>query len=156
MVADYPGTVILVSHDRDFLDRTVTSILAAEGDGRWVEYAGGYSDMLAQRGARAVPERRKRQRRAAKAQKQQPAQPAAKQKLSFKDKHALETLPATIDRLHAEIGPAARATGRPGPVFARRRRLQPHRRRPQRAEAELAAAEEEWLRLELLRETVEG
>ena len=57
MVADYPGTVILVSHDRDFLDRTVTSILAAEGDGRWVEYAGGYSDMLAQRGARVAPER---------------------------------------------------------------------------------------------------
>ena len=52
MIADYPGTVILVSHDRDFLDRTVTSLLAAEGDGRWVEYAGGYSDMLAQRGER--------------------------------------------------------------------------------------------------------
>src|SRR6185503_9116289 len=50
-VADYPGTVILVSHDRDFLDRTVTSVLAAEGDGHWVEYAGGYSDMLAQRGS---------------------------------------------------------------------------------------------------------
>ena len=50
-VADYPGTVILVSHDRDFLDRTVTSLLAAEGDGRWIEYAGGYSDMLAQRGS---------------------------------------------------------------------------------------------------------
>src|SRR6185503_13660462 len=50
-IADYPGTVILVSHDRDFLDRTVTSTLAAEGNGRWIEYAGGYSDMLAQRGA---------------------------------------------------------------------------------------------------------
>ena len=51
MIADYAGTVILVSHDRDFLDRTVTSIVAAEGDGRWLEYAGGYSDMLAQRGS---------------------------------------------------------------------------------------------------------
>ena len=50
MLADYPGTVLLVSHDRDFLDRVVTSTLAAEGGGRWVEYAGGYSDMLAQRG----------------------------------------------------------------------------------------------------------
>ena len=54
MIADYPGTVILVSHDRDFLDRTVTSIVVAEGDGRWIEYAGGYSDMLAQRGAAPV------------------------------------------------------------------------------------------------------
>src|SRR5207344_1070035 len=51
MIDDYPGTVIMVSHDRDFLDRVATSILMAEGDGRFVEYAGGYSDMVAQRGA---------------------------------------------------------------------------------------------------------
>ena len=51
MLADYPGTVLLVSHDRDFLDRLVTSVIAPEGNGRWIEYAGGYSDMLAQRGA---------------------------------------------------------------------------------------------------------
>ncbi len=49
MIADYAGTVILISHDRDFLDRTVTSMVAAEGDGHWIEYAGGYSDMLTQR-----------------------------------------------------------------------------------------------------------
>ena len=51
MLGDYEGTVILVSHDRDFLDRVVTSVIVPEGDGRWIEYAGGYSDMLAQRGA---------------------------------------------------------------------------------------------------------
>ena len=51
LLADYPGTIILISHDRDFLDRAVSSVLVAEGEGRWVEYAGGYSDMLAQRGA---------------------------------------------------------------------------------------------------------
>ena len=50
-LADYAGTVLLVSHDRDFLDRVVTSIIASEGNGRWVEYAGGYTDMLAQRAA---------------------------------------------------------------------------------------------------------
>ena len=50
-LAEYPGTVLLVSHDRDFLDRVVTSVIASEGDGRWIEYAGGYTDMLAQRGA---------------------------------------------------------------------------------------------------------
>ena len=49
LLADYAGTVLLVSHDRDFLDRVVTSVLAPEGEGRWTEYAGGYSDMLAQR-----------------------------------------------------------------------------------------------------------
>ena len=51
MLGDYAGTVILISHDRDFLDRVVTSVIAPEGDGRWNEYAGGYTDMLAQRGA---------------------------------------------------------------------------------------------------------
>ena len=47
---DYSGTLILVSHDRDFLDRVVGSVLVSEGEGRWVEYAGGYTDMIAQRG----------------------------------------------------------------------------------------------------------
>src|SRR6202007_67356 len=51
MLGDYEGTVILISHDRDFLDRVVTSVIAPDRDGRWIEYAGGYSDMLAQRGA---------------------------------------------------------------------------------------------------------
>jgi ATP-binding cassette subfamily F protein uup len=49
-LAEYPGTVLLVSQDRDFLDRVVTSVIATEGNGRWIEYAGGYTDMLAQRG----------------------------------------------------------------------------------------------------------
>src|SRR5215468_1271540 len=51
MLGDYEGTVILISHDRDFLDRVVTSVIVPEGNGRWIEYAGGYSDMLLQRGA---------------------------------------------------------------------------------------------------------
>ena len=57
LVAGFAGTVILVSHDRDFLDRTVTSIIAPDGDGRWIEYAGGYSDMLAQRGGTRLADR---------------------------------------------------------------------------------------------------
>ena len=57
LVAGFAGTVLLVSHDRDFLDRTVTSIVAPEGGGRWVEYAGGYSDMLAQRGGKKLEDR---------------------------------------------------------------------------------------------------
>src|SRR5690606_2754109 len=57
LVAGYAGTVLLVSHDRDFLDRTVTSVIVPEGDGRWIEYAGGYADMLAQRGGTALRER---------------------------------------------------------------------------------------------------
>ena len=67
MLADYPGTLIMASHDRDFIDRVATSTLVAEGDGRWTEYAGGYSDMVAQRGsgigAKAPPNRGPRPRR---------------------------------------------------------------------------------------------
>ena len=50
VLGDYPGTVLLICHDRDFLDRLVSGVIVPEGDGRWTEYAGGYSDMLAQRG----------------------------------------------------------------------------------------------------------
>src|SRR6516225_8142921 len=50
-LAEYPGTVLLISHDRDFLDRLVAGVIVPEGDGTWVEYAGSYSDMLAQRGS---------------------------------------------------------------------------------------------------------
>jgi ATP-binding cassette subfamily F protein uup len=64
VVASYPGTVILISHDRDFLDRTVGPVLApanpADPDGRWIAYAGGYTDMLAQRGRRRGRRRRNR------------------------------------------------------------------------------------------------
>jgi ATP-binding cassette subfamily F protein uup len=99
MLGEYPGTILLVSHDRDFLDRVATSTLAAEGNGKWVEYAGGYSDMLAQRGevAAAKPG----------APKQKTARGALPQttgtKLSFKDQHELKTLNAEIERLQAEI-----------------------------------------------------
>ena len=51
MIGEYAGTVLLISHDRDFLDRLVSSVIVPEGNGRWIEYAGGYTDMLAQRGA---------------------------------------------------------------------------------------------------------
>ena len=61
MLATYPGTILVVSHDRDFLDRIATSVLFAEGDGTWTEYAGGYSDMVRQRGEGiARPPRRRR------------------------------------------------------------------------------------------------
>ena len=99
MLSDYPGTVIVVSHDRDFLDRVASSLVVAEGGGRWQEYAGGYSDMVAQRGAgvgavAATPA-------APKPLVSNPARPeaAAKRKLSFKEKFALEQLPGRMEEL---------------------------------------------------------
>src|SRR6185295_7948087 len=71
MLASYAGTVILISHDRDFLDRVVNAVLAPEGDGRWTEYAGGYADMRAQRGA-DLEDRKPRRGKAALAQRELP------------------------------------------------------------------------------------
>jgi ABC transport system ATP-binding/permease protein len=94
VIADYPGTALLVSHDRDFLDRVATGIVLAEGDGCFTEYAGGYADMLVQRGE-APPAR-------GEAKKSAPRPPAEKRvrasapKMNFADAHALKTLPAKI------------------------------------------------------------
>ncbi|MBN9248888.1 MAG: ATP-binding cassette domain-containing protein, partial [Hyphomicrobium sp.] len=106
LLSDYAGTILLVSHDRDFLDRIVTSVLAPEGDGYWTEYAGGYSDMLAQRKGEGL--QKKSQSNAAAASRKGAAEANAasapgKQKLSFKDKHALTTLPIEIAKLETEI-----------------------------------------------------
>src|SRR5262249_27707006 len=103
MLGDYEGTVILISHDRDFLDRVVTSVIVPEGDGGWLEYAGGYTDMLAQRGAdlkrEPVKASASAERRETDKETRTATTPAPKRRLSFNEKHALETLPKTIARL---------------------------------------------------------
>jgi len=164
LLADYAGTVILVSHDRDFLDRVVTSVIAAEGDGRWTEYAGGYSDMLAQRkGAdlarrAAEPARSERVRSETVAAEPSPAnEPArARRKLSFKEKHALETLPARMDALGAEIARLQATLADPSLYARDPKAFADTSATLARAEAELSTAEEQWLELEMLRQEMEG
>src|SRR5262245_57181362 len=92
MLSEYTGTVILISHDRDFLDRVVHAVIVPEGDGRWGEYAGGYSDMMVQRGSDLSGARTAKAKSAPaekKANGDASVLPAAKRRLSFKDKHAL-------------------------------------------------------------------
>ncbi len=151
MLADYPGTVLLVSHDRDFLDRIVTSTVAAEGAGRWTEYAGGYSDMLAQRGP--VQELAAPRVTAKPANLRQTARPA---KMSFKDKHALTSLPGQMKELEAKI--AAREAELADPMLYRRdaARFKAATEALQAAQSSLVKAEERWLTLEAMREEIEG
>ncbi len=160
MLADYPGTVLLVSHDRDFLDRVVTSTIAPDGNGRWLAYAGGYSDMVAQRAepgaeTETSPAKRpgapKRDDR-----KTGAAAGAGKRKLSFKDKHALETLPKRIEALTAEIATLRAALAAPDLYASDRTAFDAAAAALSRTEGDLAAAEEAWLALELLREELEG
>jgi ATP-binding cassette subfamily F protein uup len=160
LLSDYPGTVLLVSHDRDFLDRVATSVIVAEGDGHWVEYAGGYSDMLAQRGP-VLPlgapgdKLRTTQERARPEPAAAAVLPSPPRKMSFKDKHALQALPARIEELQAQIN-KHQHTLSDAELYTRDpaafRRIS---EALARAETELAQAEERWLELELLRSDLE-
>jgi ATP-binding cassette subfamily F protein uup len=157
LLSDYPGTLLLVSHDRDFLDRVVTSVIVAEGEGRWIEYAGGYSDMVAQRGrgiSAASPASAKRPPVVDQVDvAAPPAQAAkAKRKLSFKEKHALNTLPETIARLETEIAALGAKIADPALYAKDATAFNSATTRLGQAQSEHAAAEEQWLELELLRE----
>ncbi|MCF6232754.1 MAG: ATP-binding cassette domain-containing protein [Rhodobacteraceae bacterium] len=103
LLDDYDGTVLLVSHDRDFLDRVATTTVAMMGDGRAVAYAGGWSDYLMQRGSDTSENDAKSKASKGKLTKKTASQTG----LSFTEKHRLETLPAEIERLEAEIAKLA-------------------------------------------------
>ncbi len=160
MLTDYPGTLILVSHDRDFLDRVATSVLVSEGEGFWQEYAGGYTDMLAQRGYGVGGEPQLTS--AAKAMRPlAEATPVAtsatpKRKLTFKEKHALETLPRRMDEINALKAKIQKEMADPGLYARDQARFDKLSATFGQAEAELAKIEEEWLALEMHREELES
>ncbi|MEM7302373.1 MAG: ATP-binding cassette domain-containing protein [Pseudomonadota bacterium] len=158
MISDYEGTVIIVSHDRDFLDRTTTSILAPEGNGRWLEYAGGYSDMLAQRGSAPVDEKNRSKPSTTQATPKFESSKSTEKsgKLSFKDKHALETLPAEIEKLAGEIDKLNRVLAAPGLYETDPKQFEKLMAALTQRQSRHDAAEERWLELEILREELEG
>ena len=123
MIGDYAGTVLLISHDRDFLDRLVGSVIVPEGDGRWVEYAGGYTDMLAQRGADLAREAAQDQPRRRRPERRSPPPPAPPAQAQAKlQRKASDRNPAENHRRPARRGSrAAEAAGRSGPLRARPR-----------------------------------
>jgi len=159
MIGEYAGTVLLISHDRDFLDRVVDTVIVPEGNGKWLEYAGGYTDMLAQRGDDVRRRGAKPEVKAAppvEAKLPRAAATVAKRKLNFNEKHALETLPARIATLGAEIG-RLQAILADTTLYARDRGAFDRASSAMTAmQAELAAAEERWLELELLRDEIES
>ncbi|MBP1851954.1 ABC-F family ATP-binding cassette domain-containing protein [Rhizobium halophytocola] len=163
IVAGFSGTVILVSHDRDFLDRTVSSTIAPANpeapDGRWIEYAGGYSDMMAQR--KGAEDERKKAEKAEKAKAGGPSGHAGggqkgKAKLSFKQKFALENLPKEMEKAQGEI--AAREAKMADPKLFTKDPATFNRlaAETEKLRADVTRMEEEWLELEMLREELEG
>jgi ATP-binding cassette subfamily F protein uup len=156
LVDDYEGTVILVSHDRDFVDRVATTTIAMEGDGTAQIYAGGWTDYRSQRRPAAetaplAPRARPASPSAGPAREAAP-EPQGGPRLSFTQTHRLEKLPGEIARIEAEIARVEGLLADPG-LFAR----DPSRFAKASAvladrRAALSAAEDEWLDLEALRE----
>jgi len=156
-LADYDGTVLLISHDRDFLDRVVTSTIALEGDGTAIEYAGGYSDYLLQRGPRVAPSAPPPSAPAAKAAPTPRSTDERKpRKLNSKQQRALNALPKKIEALHVEIATLSAALANPDLYRRDAAAFATKTNRLTAAQAELETAEHEWLELEMLREELAG
>ncbi len=156
MLSDFDGTLLMVSHDRDFLDRIVTSTIVLEGDGRATEYPGGYSDYLRQRPAapRPQPPRAAPPRRPAPATK--PHVSVKPDKLSYKQNRLLEELPKRIKELDARVAGLRETLS--DPDLFRRDPAAFHAATAalEAAETALSEAEEQWLGLEILRESMGG
>ena len=155
-IGDFAGTVLVVSHDRDFLDRVATMTVMAEGEGRFAVYAGGYSDMVAQRGAGVEAEPAAGKKGSARLVKAAPRPArATAAKLNFSESHALKTLPAqieahnrTIAGLQAELSEPTIYAREPAKFAVLSARLADHT-------AARDADEELWLALEMKREALD-
>ncbi len=149
LLGDYSGTLLLVSHDRAFVDNVVTSTLVFEGEGRVNEYVGGYNDWLRQRKA-ASP--------AAKTSKPPAARPVAEappkrtKRLSYKDQRELEALPAQIEALEDEQASLQEQINEPGFYQRDKAVIEADLARLEQLQAALAAAYERWEALEALKE----
>jgi ATP-binding cassette subfamily F protein uup len=155
LLSDYPGTILIVSHDRDFLDRIAASTIVGEGNGRWVEHAGGYSDMVAQRGRGLAGPLPAPPAKAQRPDKRLVDQATPRRKLSFNEKRALETLPERIDQLRRDLD--ALEHNLADADFAAREPVAFLNATETYRELRdaLAGAEDEWLGLEILREEFE-
>ncbi len=150
--------MILISHDRDFLDRVVSAVIVPEGDGVWNEYAGGYSDMLTQRGADIASTKPVRATDLAGNQgRRRFGRGKAKKKLSFNEKFALDNLPKQIAKLEGEIAHSAKEARRSRALCARPQgvRLR-HRGDRQGAGRARRRRKKNGSQLEMLREEIEG
>jgi len=162
LLADYEGTLILVSHDRDFIDRLATSTIGLDGTGRAVETPGGWQDFLSQNPgffgrmstAMAAPARTTAHDPVrAPAPRAEPARGA---KLSYKDQRRLAELESLVAGLPDRIAGLERRLEDPGLYARDQAGFERISRELDAARAELAAAEEEWLELETRREALEG
>ena len=144
LLADYPGTVLLVSHDRDFLDRVATTTVAAEGRGRWGIYAGGWSDYQSQRGEKAIGSGDKSLKKSRKAERSVAKATAG---LSFTEQHRYDALPDEIARLETEIDRLTTFLSEPDLFTREPKKFAKASEALAERQTVLSAAETEWLSL---------
>jgi len=150
VIADYEGTVLIVSHDRDFLDRTVTITLGLDGSGKVDIVAGGYEDWVRQRyEAQRSPGKSGAARSAERSKQPSPAGPRSSPgtKLSYKDQRDFDRLPGEIERLQAEVAADEAALGDPDLFLKNPARFAELTERIARQRADIDAAEERWLQV---------
>lgn len=153
VIADFDGTVLIVSHDRDFLDRTVTITLGLDGSGKVDIVAGGYADWEAKRKQPAAAKSAAMPRKDAATGSPVPAAPTPSPKLSYKDQRDYEILPARIEELEAAITKGEAILADPDLYSQDPQRFANISKGVDNARAEKDAAEERWL---MLAEQVEG
>ena len=147
VLAEYDGTLLLVSHDRDFLDRVVTSTIAVEGQGDVQEYPGGYEDYLQQRKTAEIVETPKAKPVAEKAK---PAPKKSKGKLSYKDQRELDMLPQKMEDLNAEKEKLETEMADPNLFTKNPDKFQKASDRLAQVVSDIEASEERWLELEMM------
>jgi len=148
VLSEYDGTLLLVSHDRDFLDRVVTSTIAVEGDGNVQEYPGGYDDYLRQRPQEKTSAQVKE--KIIDKPKDQPKK--SKAKLSYKDQRELDMLPQKMEKLAAEKEKLESEMADPDLFGKNPDKFQKASDRLKAVQDELDQCEERWLELEMLQE----
>lgn len=148
LLGDYDGTVLLVSHDRDFLDRVATTTIAMPGDGTATTYAGGWSDYQAQKGETTVAPTDKPAPKQAAKPAEKPADKPAQSGLSFTEQHRLDALPAIIERLEAEIAKLEQFLMDPDLFTKEPLKFKKATEALVERQTALGDAEEEWLTLE--------
>ena len=154
VVGDYDGTIMIVSHDRDFLDRTVTSVLAFEGDGKITPHAGGYHDYLARRAGHDDKDKQNTKKKKT-APKEKPKGPRT-DRLSYKDVHALETLPKEIAALEAAIAKGEERLTDMEFFHKDPKAYQAIADKVEADKASIAAKEEAWLEVEMKKEALQA
>ena len=151
ILLDYKGTVIIVSHDRDFLDSVVNSMIVLDGKGSISEYAGGYSDYLVQKQASQPQVEPKKRKKASKVVVDKPKIP---KKLSYNQQHRLEQLPQLIDDCTMEIKEFELLLSDPRIYEENRDYAQELGHNLGNLKAKLQTLEEEWLELEEIKENI--